>query len=188
MALNLATLTEYKAYAGISSTNFDSEITSLLPRVSQLVKSYCRRSFVDYADEARTEVYNGGTGALILTETPVLQVQALEFSTDYGQTYVPLLEFVDWYLDDICIRPINVREWPLTARGYRVTYTAGYEVLPADVKLAVLDLITYYRQNDSAVHSNKAPGTNSVQIEYVSTTSLPAHIKRILDMYMADYT
>jgi hypothetical protein len=61
-------------------------------------------------------------------------------------------------------------------------------VVPADLKLAVLDLVTYYRKNDGAIHSTKAPGTNSVQIEYVSTASLPAHIRRVLDMYVADYT
>jgi hypothetical protein len=27
-----------------------------------------------------------------------------------------------------------------------------------------------------------------VQIEYISTTNLPSHIKRILDLYTADYT
>jgi len=27
-----------------------------------------------------------------------------------------------------------------------------------------------------------------VQIEYISTTSLPAHIRRVLDLYVADYT
>jgi len=27
-----------------------------------------------------------------------------------------------------------------------------------------------------------------VQIEYISTTNLPAHIKRVLDLHVADYT
>jgi len=27
-----------------------------------------------------------------------------------------------------------------------------------------------------------------VQIEYISTTSLPAHIRRVLDLHRADYT
>jgi hypothetical protein len=72
--------------------------------------------------------------------------------------------------------------------GYKVSYFAGYEVVPEDLRLAVLDLVTYYRKNDGAIHSTKAPGTNAVQIEYISTTSLPAHIKRVLDFYVADYT
>ena len=54
--------------------------------------------------------------------------------------------------------------------------------------MAVLDLVTYYRRHDAAIHSSKNPGSNTVQIEYISTTSLPAHIRRVLDLYKADYT
>ncbi len=71
---------------------------------------------------------------------------------------------------------------------YKLTYTAGFEVLPEDLKLAIFDLTTYYMKNDMAVHSNKAPGTNTVQIEYVTTTNLPSHIKRVLDQYAANYS
>jgi len=39
-----------------------------------------------------------------------------------------------------------------------------------------------------SIHANKAPGSNAVQIEYITTSQLPAHIKRILDMYRTDYT
>ncbi len=189
MAQDLITKAEYKAYAGINSTNHDTEIDNLIPKVSALVKTYCNRSFVDYIDEAKTEVFNGGNGFFILSETPVVSIQSIGYSTDYGQTYTDLVEYTDWVLDQnmyiVCLNPYG---WPQRIRGYKVTYTAGYETVPADLKLAVLDLVTYYRQNDAAVHSPKAPGTNSVQIEYISTTSLPAHIRRILDLYKADYT
>ena len=49
------------------------------------------------------------------------------------------------------------------------------------------DLINYYVRNDSAIHSQKAVGANAVQIEYITSTSLPAHIKRVLDQYTAYY-
>jgi hypothetical protein len=75
----------------------------------------------------------------------------------------------------------------LLINGYKVTYTAGFETIPEELKLAVMDLITYYIKNDAAIHSSKAPGTNTVQIEYVTTTNLPAHIKRVLDQYAANY-
>jgi hypothetical protein len=188
MALDLITKAEYKAYAGISSTNHDTEIDLLIPKVSTLVKTYCHRNFIDFVDEAKSEVFIGGTSVFILNETPVLSIQSVEKSSDYGQTYTPLVEYTDWVLDqDMYIVSINPNGWDRAIRGYRVTYTAGYESVPEDLKLAVLDLVTYYRQNDGAVHSNKAPGTNSVQIEYISTTTLPAHIRRVLDMYKADY-
>ena len=206
MGSNLVTLQEYKAYVGISSTNQDSQIQALIPRVSTLVKSICRRSFVDYIDEQKTEVFSGGDFKLVLQETPVLQVISVETSTDYGNTYTELEPFKHYALDqeNSCIVPVQVfgytadywdglvkrtstPSFPRRVNGYRVSYTAGYETLPEDLKLAVMDLVTYYQRNDSAIHSSKAVGANTVQIEYVTNTSLPAHIRRVLDLYSANY-
>lgn len=188
MALNLITRQEYKTYAGIKSTNYDSEIDALIPRVSQLVKNYCRRTFVDYMDTEKVEVFNGDCDRLILSESPVVSVNVVQSSDDYGQNWNNLQQYVDWVQDGDYLLPLNSEaRWPKKLRGYRVVYLAGYDDVPPDVALAVMDLVSYYRQNDAAVHSNKAPGTNSVQIEYISTTSLPAHIKRVLDLYVADY-
>jgi hypothetical protein len=188
MAYELITRSEYKSYAGIASTNSDEEIDSLLPKVSELVKTYCRRRFNEWLDEVKTEVFSGNTSTLILQEEPVIQVLSVETSADYGQTWTALTQYTDWVLDGNEIVNIVQGEWTKLVRGYRVNYYCGYETVPQDLKLAVMDLVTYYRQNDASVHSTKAPGTNSVQIEYISTTSLPAHIKRILDFYVMDYT
>jgi len=188
MAANLVTISEYKAYASLTNPNHDAEINSLIPKVSALVKTYCNRTFVDYVDEFKEEYFNGDQMMLILQEGPVLAINSVEYSSDFGQNYTELEEFVDWVQDGEYIYSVSSRGFLRQLRGYKVTYNAGYEVLPPDLKLAVLDLITYYRQNDAAVHSTKAPGTNSVQIEYITTTSLPAHIRRILDLYKGDYT
>ena len=187
MAFELTTRAEYKAYAGITSTNSDAEIDTLIPKVSELVKTYCRRRFLDYVGDTKIDSFNGDLDSFILQETPVLQVLSVEYSADYGQNYSELVEFTDWVLDDYKIVPIATGSWPYKLKGYRVTYYAGYETVPQDLRLAVLDLVTYYRQNDAAIHSTKAPGTNAVQIEYVSSTNLPAHIKRVLDQYVVDY-
>ena len=188
MALNLITRQEYKAYAGIKSTNYDVEIDALIPRVSELVKNYCRRTFVDYMDTEKIEVFSGDCSKLILSESPVVSVNLVQQSDDYGQTYDNLVNFKDWVADGDYVIPLNFSEyWDKKIRGYRVVYLAGYEDVPQDLALAVMDLVSYYRQNDAAIHSTKAPGTNSVQIEYISTTSLPAHIRRVLDLYVADY-
>jgi hypothetical protein len=188
MGANLITKAQYKTYAGITSVNQDAEIDLLIPRVSELVKTYCRRTFIDFYDEAKTEVFEGGYGSLILKESPVTQVISVQRSTDYGKTYAKLTKFDDWVQSGDFVVSVNPRGFEPLVNGYKVSYFAGYETVPEDLQLAVLDLVTYYRKNDSAVHSTKAPGTNAVQIEYISTTSLPAHIKRVLDFYVADYT
>lgn len=188
MGANLVTLQEYKTYANITNPNTDAEINLLLPGVSELVKTYCKRTFLDFVADPKIEYFNGAASLLILEETPILDVLSVEYSSDYGQTYTPLTEYTDWVEDQGFIVSVNPAGFPRQLRGYKVTYTAGYVTVPTDLKLAILDLIKYYIRNDGAIHSTKAPGTNAVQIEYITTTSLPAHIRRILDLYRADYS
>lgn len=185
---DLITRQEYKTYAGISSTNHDAEIDFLIPKISDFVKTYCRRTFVDYVSDVKLENFNGNVDKFLLKEGPVIQVLSVEFSQDYGQTYTKLTKFTDWVADGDQVISLSASGvFPKAINGYKVSYYGGFDPLPGDIKLAVLDLITYYRRNDSAIHSTKSPGTNNLQIEYISTTNLPAHIKRVLDQYMADY-
>ena len=189
MGAALVTLAEYKAYAGLTSPSQDGEIAAIIPKVSQLVKSLCRRAFNDYVNDPKVEVSQGGFYKILLHEGPIINLIEVEHSSDYGASYKSLVEYTDFILDreNICIqRPTG--EFPAGINAYKVTYTAGYEQLPEDLKIAVLDLVKYYLKNDGAIHSPKAPGTNTVQIEYVTTTALPAYIKRILDLYTWDYS
>ena len=69
MSLNLITRQEYKTYAGIKSTNYDTELDALIPRVSEFVKNYCRRTFVDHMDPGseKVEVFGGDVDKFILS-------------------------------------------------------------------------------------------------------------------------
>lgn len=185
MGLPLVTKAEFKAYAGITSTTQDEKIDIIIPKVSELVKSICGRTFVDYVDDVKTELYDGGTNYCALSEFPVVAVSSVEYSTDYGKTYTTLTEYTDYAVNlrNSTIESISGKEFPLKTNSFRITYTGGYESIPQDLKLAVLDLVSYYLRNDMAVHSSRAPGANSVQIEYVTSTALPAHIARVLDLY-----
>ena len=217
MGLSLITRAEYKAYAGISSTSSDATLDSLIPKISELVKSICRRTFVDYVNDTKIEYSEGGGSTIELEETPVLSVSSVEYSIDYGKTYTSLEEYTNYVFSkkNNNLRPIllstqplevyssnpygntsygympygstNDPKFPEAINGYRITYNAGYETLPEDLKLAILDLITYYIRNDAAVHTSKNLSPNTMQIEYVSSTNLPASIKRVLDLYTISY-
>ena len=188
MAQNLVTLQEYKTYAGINTPAEDATINSLIPRISQLVKTYCNRGFVDFVGEPKVEIFQGGGSTYLLQEFPVKSILSLEYSQDYGNSYVELIEYQDWVVSsDSLVLISGTKMFDSKPNSYKATYFAGYDAVPGDLKLAVMDLVTYYRRNDSAIHSTKSPGSNSVQIEYISTTSLPAHIKRVLDLYVNNY-
>lgn len=189
MAIDLITTAEYKAYVGITSTNQDAVIAAIIPKVSALVKSICRRTFVDYVSTDKVEYFQEGTDIYIPMESPIISITSLEYSEDYGTTYTALISNTDyvWNKQYDTVHSISTETFSTQINAYRLTYKAGYATLPPDLKLAVCDLVTYYIRNDSAVHSNKAPGTNTVQVEYITTTSLPAHIRRVLDLYTHSY-
>lgn len=193
MAIDLVTRSEYKTYAGISSTTQDAEIASLITKVSAFVKVYCRQSFVDYVDEPKIENFNGsGFDTYYLKEYPVISVNSLEYSTDYGQTFTAAVLYTDWVYDPstIALKSLWYTGFVNYINGYRVTYNCGYaDGVPQDLKLAVMDLITYYRKNDSAVHThNNNVNPNTLQTTYISSSNLPAHIQRVLVQYQVDYT
>ena len=189
ISLPLVTRAEYKSYMGISSNTSDSAIDNLIPKVSDLIKTICRRSFIDYVGNPKIEYSEGGTEAIQLDEYPVQSILSLEYSADYGTNYTTLVQYEDFVLSKATnsLRPILTSTFPEAINGYRITYTAGYDDIPADLKLVTLDIIAYYLKNDSAVHSTKSTNSNTMQIEYVSNTNFPAHIKRVLDLYTASY-
>lgn len=191
MATNLVTRAEYKTYVGISSTTSDAEIDLLITNISALTKSYCRQTFVDYVDDVKTETFSGGNfDTYYLKEHPIIAVTSVEYSTDYGATYTALTEYTDWVYDSskTAIRALGFTGFAEAINGYRVSYNCGYETVPVDLKMAVMDLITYYRKNDSAVHTHKSANPNTMQVEYIASSNFPAHIKRVLDLYSADYS
>lgn len=190
MGLDLVTLAEYKTYANILGTSQDAAISAMIPRISNLVKTICRRTFVDYVDDPRVEVFRGGYEHLYLNESPLISLQSLEFSEDYGSTYTALVEFTD-YVVDVEDNSIEFITEPYKnykrVNAFKATYTAGYEVLPPDLKLAVLDALMHQIRNDGAIHSTTKIGSNTTQMDYLTNAQLPAHIRRVLQLYSDNY-
>jgi uncharacterized phiE125 gp8 family phage protein len=189
MSADLITINEYKAYAGINSTNQDTAIATLVTKASELVRRICKRTFTDWVTTSKVDTFRSGTH-LMLPETPLIAVQGVEFSEDFGKTYVDLVEYED-YVVNTDLSSVELVAGSLLdynkAGAFKVTYTAGYTEIPEDLKLAILDLVTYYLRNDAAIKSSKAVGANTVQIEYITNTNLPAHIRRVLDLHTAYY-
>lgn len=184
---DLVTKAEFKTYTSINSTNQDTIIDFLIPKVSAFVQSYCRRSFIDWITTPKEEYFNGGIPFYVMQEQPVISVQDLFYSTDYGQTFTALVLHTDYVVDENLLIPIGATEFPYILKGYRLVYTAGYTTIPNDLKLAVYDLISYYMKNDATTNAVKRTNTTTMQIEYITDTALPSHIKRVLDMYVLDY-
>ena len=191
---NLTTLNEYKDAEGISTPKDDQRIISLVTSVSQLVKTYCGNSIIDYYTSAKTEYINinWDTHIVQLTESPVTSITSVEERSGYNQSYISLTTGnYDYYLDeatDSIYRTTNgysYKNWAQGPGAVKVVYNAGYATTPADLKLAVFDLITYYLKDEHkerralAGASIQNQGSSSLR----NSVAFPDHIKRVLDLY-----
>lgn len=185
---DLATLAEFKAYKSISSTNTseDTSITQLLSAASDFIKQYCGRTFVDNFDEEIIEYFNGSNASTVfLSEYPLVSA-TVEFSTNGGQTYTLGVEYENYYLggDHITSGDGSALANPtISHNAIKVTYTGGYEDIPADLNIACMDLAEYYRKAE--YNPKSSLGTNMVErstADYYGT-KLPGHIYRVLGNY-----
>jgi hypothetical protein len=190
---DLITLQDYKTAQGITQPKDDSRLNILIPSVSQLIKTYCGNSFVDYYSSNKTETFdiNWSTHVVQLAETPVNAIVSVQERTNYGSSYTTLTTGAyEYSLDsstDSILRTNSVgyQNWPTGVGTVKVVYTAGYSAVPADLKLAVLDLVTYYLKDEHKLRQSIAGA--SLQNQGSSTqrdnVDFPDHIKRVLDLY-----
>jgi len=191
---NLITLQDYKTAEGITQPKDDARLNVLIPSVSELVKTYCGNSFVDFYSSNKTEYFdiNWGTHIVQLTESPVNAIVSVQERTSYSDSYTTLTTGAfEYYLNtqtDSILRTIGsgkFKNWSEGVGAVKVVYTAGYSAIPGDLKLAVLDLITYYLKDEHKQRQSIAGASiqNQASTSQSNNVSFPDHIKRVLDLY-----
>ena len=191
---DLVTLQDYKDAEGIQTPKEDQRIQALVSPVSELVKTYCGTSFVDFYSNNKIEDFDiyWDTPAVQLTESPVVSVVTVQERDGYDQSYTTLTTGTyEYYLDTRTDSIVRTNEsgkrlnWKHGLGAVRVTYRAGYDSTPADLKLAIFDLITYYLRDEHK--ERRTLGGASIQNQSSTTqrnnVTFPDHIKRVLDLY-----
>ena len=190
---DLITLASYKEAEGMSTPKEDLRINALIPSVSQLIKTYCGNSFVDFYSSNKTETFNidWSTYIVQLTESPVNTIVSVQERQSYSASYVTLTTGAYEYSLDKKTDSIfrtnsgSYQNWAKGVDSVKVVYTAGYSAVPADLELAVIDLITYYLKDE---HKERRT-IQGASIQNASSSSqrdnvaFPDHIKRVLDLY-----
>lgn len=188
---DLITLAEYKEAEGIASPKEDLRLASLIPSVSQLVKTYCANSLVDYYSTNKIETFNidWDTHLIQLTESPVNTIVSVEKRDSVTESYTTVAT-TEYYLDTstdsiLYVTGSTYKNWPRGAGAVKVTYTAGYAACPVDLKLAVFDLVTYYLRDEHKERRTLAGATiqNQGSTSLRDSVAFPDHIKRVLDLY-----
>ena len=191
---DLITLQDYKTAEGITQPKDDARLNVLIPSVSQLVKTYCGNSFVDFHSSNKTETFdiNWGTHVVQLTESPANTIVSVQERTSYNASYTTLTTTDhEFYLNtetDSVFRTLSsggFKDWPQGVGAVKIVYTAGYSAVPSDLKLAVLDLITYYLKDEHKQRQSIAGASlqNQGSRSQTNNVSFPDHIKRVLDLY-----
>jgi hypothetical protein len=190
---NLITLEDYKTSEKIESTKDDTRLNSLIASASSLVKTYCNNSFVDYFSVNNTEIitikYDLTT--IHLSETPVNTIVSVEERSSYDTAYSTLTTTsYEYYLDtdtDSIVRTTggSFKTWARGPGSVKVVYKAGYSVCPDDLKLAVIDLVTYYHKDEHKVRQTMQGASiqNNSSSSQRDNVGFPDHIKRVLDLY-----
>jgi len=190
---DLITLQDYKDAEGLSTPKEDLRINALIPSVSQLIKTYCGNSFVDFYSSNKTETFNidWSTHIVQLTESPVNTLVSVQERTSYSGSYITLTTGdYEYALDsktDSIMRTTSAgfKDWPTGVDAVKIVYTAGWSAVPSDLKLAVIDLVTYYLKDE---HKERrtiqgASIQNAASSSQQNNVAFPDHIKRVLDLY-----
>jgi len=190
---DLITLEDYKEAEGISNPKDDLKLNALIPSVSQLVKTYCGNSIVDYYSTNKVEYFNNhfSVSSIQLSESPLLTVVSVKERTGIASAYKTLTVNSDYYIDlatDSIYRSNGSNgytSYPIGPGAVEVTYKAGYSTCPADLKLAMIDLVTYYHKDEHKERKVMAGASiqNSASTSQAGNIGFPDHIKRILDFY-----
>jgi hypothetical protein len=197
---DLVTLQQYKDFAGLQGVQTDARINVIIDQVSQLVKTYCGTTIIDYAGSDKTEYFNIAddyVDRIILAESPLISVSTVQERDDQASAYVTLItensdssgkyEYVIDTDSDSIIRTnsTGTKYWSKGIKSVKVIYRAGYTSTPEDLKLAVFDLIKYYMKDERKERMSIAGASveNPISTSLRNNIGFPDHIKRVLDMY-----
>jgi|TARA_R110000823_G_scaffold11324_1_gene38657 hypothetical protein len=189
---NLITLDDYKTSEKIESTKDDARLNDLIASISALVKTYCGNTIVDHYAANKTETFNitWATNLAQLTESPVNTIVSVEERESFSASYATI-PATEYYLDagtDSIYRVTTSgqsKSWPAGPASVRIIYKAGYATCPADLQLAVIDLINYYHKDEHKARQTMqgASTANNSTSSQNDNVGFPDHIKRVLDMY-----
>jgi hypothetical protein len=184
---DLITLTDYKELEGVTNTQHDARTEVIIDSVSQLVKTYCGNSIIDFytANKVETLSVMHPTAVIQLTECPVNTLVTVQERSEIGGSYSTLSNTTDVELDKTTDTLYRIssgayKHWEQGINSVKITYTAGYESTPADLKLAIADLVTHYLKGE---HKERRTISGATIQNQKSDITFPDHIKRVLDLY-----
>ncbi len=161
----IITKADYKTIKGISGTDYDARLDALIPMAQAMLEKWSGRKFdpATYTDEK----YDGpGAASIQLKNYPVKSLTSVEYVDTLGNestidatsyTCDPLTGIIkfqpsrngrllvtrEW--DEVVV-PDYIGDCPQFIEGHQniqVTYSAGYDTMPPDLQLAMIQFVDY---------------------------------------------
>lgn len=173
----LATVADVKAFAGITTSNDDALLTSLINAVSVAFVKWTDR---DLESTTHTDVMDGpGGSVMVLPNYPITAVTSLKID-GVSIPARPAVGEMGFSYNDFSIRLHGYR-FPRDFGNIEITYTAGYTVVPDDLKQAVIETVVL-RYNE-----RRRIGETSRAVEGQATSflreELPPFAQRVIREY-----
>lgn len=168
--MSVVLLADVKAHLNITSTTNDAELQRMTDRAEAFIVARCGPlAPLLVVDEVHT-----GPGPLLLKRFPVISLTSV---TDDGTLVID----TDLDVDAGVVHGV----FSSLRRGLRVTYTAGRQVLPADLEAAVLDLAAHLW----GTQRGSSPGLLGLQDETqqlagTSTYLLPYRVQTAIEPHL----
>ena len=185
---NLITLQQFKDAEQITNPRDDFKLSRIIDSVSQMVKTYCGNSFIDFFSTNKVEEFtlDWSTYAVQLTESPANNIVSVQKRDSITEAY-STVSSDEYYLNKdtdtvLYVNGATYQNWPTGVGAVKVTYTAGYSSVPADLQIAVIDLINYYFKDEHKTRRTLS-GATLENPDSGDNIGFPDHIKRVLDMY-----
>lgn len=190
----LCALEDVKSYLGITNTNQDALITTLISNASAFIESFCGRVF---ESASYSETRNGNGAASIFTrQSPITAVSSVTVDGVAIQAAPDTISY--GYVTDgqrIYLRGsagVGTRTQALLGgfpiaftRGIQnvvLAYTAGYAVIPADLNQACVELIADKLAKQSRI-DKKSETLGSQQTVSFDLSDMPARVRTALGAY-----
>ena len=183
---SLLTLAELKTAAGVSDSSKDASLTTLGNRVAALIARACNLRTGGAVPptlrlETITETFrpNGYTEVLILSRSPVVSIASV---TEVGT----LLGVDDFQNSDGALERLSGGEPSCWAAGsVPVVYTAGWETVPDDLKMAAVKFVQAEWQQgdrDPLLMSKSIEGVSEYRwwVDPTKDSVVPADVMSIL--------
>jgi hypothetical protein len=170
-----------KSFQGITGTKpeDDTLIEDLINRYTTMFESYCDRKF---KLDTYTEYYDGtGTQDLFTDSFPISAVVSLYDDAGWEWDSDTLVDSADYRIADENRITMKSGWFPAYNQSVKVTYSAGYETIPDDLKqVCIVEVARAFknRKQMDTISTTMPDGT----INYTTLEFLP-QTRRILDKY-----